>query len=113
VRQAARNLGIELRFEGSGESEVGIVDTIDSSLADPDITVSVGDILVTVDPAYYRPAEVETLLGDPSKALEKLGWKPKTGLEEMIREMVEHDLKEARKNRLLHSSGFDVNQPHE
>jgi GDPmannose 4,6-dehydratase len=69
--------------------------------------------MVTVNPTYYRPAEVETLLGDPSKALEKLGWKPTTSLEEMIGEMVEHDLNEARKNRLLHSSGFDVNHPHE
>lgn len=93
---AASELGIKLRFEGHGVDEVGIVESVSGEDAP---AVKVGDIIVAVDPRYFRPAEVETLLGDPSKAHDKLGWKPETTLQEMVVEMVRKDL-EAAKNIL-------------
>ena len=66
-------------------------------------------MIVKVDPQYYRPAEVDTLLGDPTKAKEKLGWEPRITLDEMITEMIETDLAEAKKQRHLKDHGFDVN----
>ena len=69
--------------------------------------------MVAVDPRYYRPAEVETLLGDPALAKARLGWEPCTTLQEMIAEMVENDLQAAKKNRLLMQSGYEVNQTRE
>ena len=86
---------------------------IDSSKADPNITVAAGDVLVGVDAKYYRPTEVETLLGDPTKAKAKLGWQPTTTLDEMIKEMIDTDLIAARKNRLLVREGYEVNQTRE
>jgi GDP-D-mannose dehydratase len=68
IERSARQLGITLHFEGSGTEEKGIVDSIDKSTADPAITLKPGDTVVAIDPRYYRPAEVETLLGDPSRA---------------------------------------------
>ena len=65
-------------------------------------------VVVRIDPRYFRPAEVETLLGDPSKAREKLGWTPTTTLEELVEEMVTEDLQEARKEALLNREGFNV-----
>ena len=69
--------------------------------------------MVAIDPRYYRPAEVETLLGDPSQAKKQLGWEPRTTLDEMITEMVQTDLKTAKKSRLLLKSGYEVNQARE
>ncbi|QFU74635.1 GDP-mannose 4,6-dehydratase [Halioglobus maricola] len=113
ILKAAAELGITLRFEGEGTNEKGLVDAIDSDKADKNIAVKVGDTLVAIDTRYYRPAEVETLLGDPALAKEKLGWEPRTTLDEMIIEMVENDLNTARKNRLLLDSGYEVNQARE
>ena len=70
--------------------------------------VKPGDVIVQVDPRYFRPAEVETLLGDPTKAHEKLGWKPETTLQEMVSEMVAKDLEAAKKHSLLKSHGYEV-----
>ena len=70
--------------------------------------VKVGDLIVAVDPRYFRPSEVETLLGDPTKAKEKLGWVPETTLQTMVEEMVRSDLAETKKHALLKSHGFDV-----
>ena len=70
-------------------------------------------VVVRIDPRYFRPAEVETLLGDPTMAKEKLGWTPKTGLEEMVKEMIDHDREEARKEPYLHRKGFQVVGPRE
>ena len=67
-----------------------------------------GDVIVRVDPKYYRPAEVEALLGDPGKAKARLGWEPKITVHQMIDEMIDHDLNEARKQRLLKEHGFSV-----
>ena len=94
ITWAAEELGINLRFEGKGESEVGIVDSIKGE----DIkNISVGDILVRVDKRYFRPTEVETLLGNPEKARKKLGWVPEYSAKEMCLEMVKEDLKIAKK----------------
>jgi GDPmannose 4,6-dehydratase len=113
ISRSAQQLGINIRFEGKGTDEVGIVDTIESSKADSNINIMPGDVIVAIDPRYYRPTEVETLLGDPSQAEAKLGWKPRTTLDEMIVEMVECDLGIAKKNRLLLDSGYEVTQSHE
>jgi GDPmannose 4,6-dehydratase len=113
IVRSAQNLGIALRFEGTGTDEVGIVESIDASKADPGMTINVGDNIVAIDPRYYRPTEVETLLGDPSYAKSQLGWEPSTSLDEMIEEMVVTDLEIARKDRLLLDSGYEVAQAHE
>ena len=113
IAMSAEQLGIRLRFEGEGPDEVGRVEAIDEAVADGDIAVKPGDVIVAVDRSYYRPTEVETLLGDAGRARDRLGWVPRVTLEEMIAEMVASDLRVARKNRLLTDSGFDVNQPSE
>ena len=113
IIRAANELGITIVFEGQGLEEVGKVAAIDSSKADPDIAVAVGDVLVGVDAKYYRPTEVETLLGNPTKAKTKLGWQPTTTLDDMIKEMIDTDLITAQKNRLLVREGYEVNQTHE
>ena len=113
IVRAANQLGITIAFEGEGLEEVGKVASIDPNKADPNITLVVGDVLVGIDEKYYRPTEVETLLGDPSKAKNKLGWQPTTTLDEMIAEMIDNDLIAARKNRLLLREGYEVNQTQE
>jgi GDPmannose 4,6-dehydratase len=105
VTWAAEDLGITLEFEGSGVHETARVVAVEGDRAP---AVEVGQLLVEVDPRYFRPAEVETLLGDPTKAREKLGWTPTTSAREMCREMVEHDLQIARSHALLRANGFEV-----
>lgn len=105
VELSANELGITLRFEGEGANEKGIVDSVDQSISP---AVSVGEEIVRVDKRYFRPAEVDTLLGDPSKARNELGWKPEITMEDMISEMVSHDLKKARQHRLLRDHGFEI-----
>lgn len=102
VECAARNLGINLRFEGVGLDEVAIVDSVSGSQA----SVSVGQTIARVDPRYFRPTEVETLLGDPSKAREKLGWVPTTTFDELVSEMVLADYDSARRDALVKDAGF-------
>ena len=101
----ASNLGIEIEFQGKGIDEIGIVSSIEGDLSP---TVSVGDVILRINPRYFRPAEVETLLGDPSKAKELLGWVPEISVEKMCAEMVKHDLNLARQKSLLKSHGYDV-----
>ena len=101
IRWASAYLGIELRFEGQGEAEVGIVDRVTSLEGSH---LKSGDIIVRVDPRYFRPAEVETLLGDPSYAQSKLGWTPDIGAQAMCEEMVAEDLKLAKREALLSKS---------
>ena len=91
--------------EGEGEGEYAIVEAITSDKAP---AVSVGDKIVAVDPRYFRPAEVETLLGDPAKAKEKLGWEPEITVEEMCAEMVAEDLKVAERHALLKAHGYEL-----
>jgi GDPmannose 4,6-dehydratase len=102
VEFAAAELGITIRFEGEGEQEVGIVDAITGDRA----KAKVGQVIVKVDPRYYRPTEVETLLGDPTRAREKLGWTPKTTLRELVKEMVEADYTSAKRDALVKLAGF-------
>jgi GDPmannose 4,6-dehydratase len=113
IRKSAKQLGITLHFEDEGLNEVGRVESIDTQVAAKDITVKPGDVMVAVDEKYYRPTEVDTLLGNPSKAKEKLGWETRVTLDDMIAEMVENDLQIANRNRLLIKSGYDVNHPFE
>jgi GDPmannose 4,6-dehydratase len=105
VKMSALEAGISLEFKGEGLNEVGTVTAVTGEDAS---SVKVGDIIVKVDPRYFRPAEVETLLGDPSKAKEKLGWVPEITVEEMCAEMVKHDLDKAKQYALLKKHGFDV-----
>jgi GDPmannose 4,6-dehydratase len=105
IDKAAEQLGIELAWEGEGVNEQGRVVAITGNKAP---AVKTGDVVIRIDPRYFRPAEVETLLGDPSKAKEKLGWVPKITLDEMVEEMVAHDLDKARQHALLKSEGFKV-----
>ena len=104
IRSAAQ-LGITLRFEGAAEKEIAIVAKI---VGDKAPAIQAGDVIVKIDPQYYRPTEVETLLGDPSKAKQKLGWTPEITLDQMITEMVAHDLNAAKQLALLQQHGYTV-----
>ncbi len=110
IRRAADELGITLRFEGEGVDEQAVVASISGDQAP---ALQVGDVIVKVDPRYFRPAEVETLLGDPSKAKEKLGWVPEITLDELIVEMVAHDLDKAKQHATLKQAGYKVSVSHE
>jgi GDPmannose 4,6-dehydratase len=105
VRMAAAEAGITLEFHGEGAAETGVVHSVDPAMAP---AVKPGEVIVRVDPRYFRPAEVETLLGDPTKAMEKLGWKPEITVEEMCSEMVAADLEEAKRHALLKAHGHHV-----
>lgn len=105
IEWSAAELGIALRFEGSGVDEKAVVLAITGDKAP---ALKVGDVIVAVDPRYFRPAEVESLLGDPSKARTKLGWVPEITVQEMCAEMVAEDLKVAQRNALLRAHGHRV-----
>jgi GDPmannose 4,6-dehydratase len=105
VEVAARELGIAIEWRGKGVEETGVIAAITGEKAGG---AKVGQTIVAVDPQYFRPTEVETLLGDPTKAREKLGWTPTTTFEEMVTEMVQHDLDKARRHALLKSHGYNV-----
>jgi GDPmannose 4,6-dehydratase len=103
IKISAAELGIQLRFQGRGTDEIAIVDSV---VGDSAPSLSKGDIIMRIDKRYFRPTEVETLLGDPSKAKRVLGWEPKISVEEMCAEMIREDLKNARARALLDSAGF-------
>ena len=105
ITWAAADLGISIEFSGSGVEETGIVSAVEGDLA-PD--VKPGDVIVRIDPRYFRPAEVDTLLGDPSRAREKLGWVPEITAREMCAEMVASDYKTAQRHALLKQHGLDL-----
>ncbi|EPM7948062.1 GDP-mannose 4,6-dehydratase [Vibrio parahaemolyticus] len=105
VRMSAKEAGIDIEFSGEGVNEIATVIQVDSEKA-PGVTV--GDVIVRVNPKFYRPAEVETLLGDPTKAKEKLGWVPEITVEAMCAEMVQADISKAKQHVLLKEHGFDV-----
>lgn len=105
VEMAARHVGIGIEWRGQGTGEVGIAATVDQARAP---AVAVGHVLVRIDPRYFRPTEVETLLGDPSKAKRNLGWEPEIGLEQLVEEMILSDLIEARRNAVLKAHGLGV-----
>lgn len=105
IHWSAKEVGITLRFEGKDVEERGIVSEVTSEHVPG---VKIGDVIVKIDPRYFRPTEVETLLGDPSKAKEKLGWVPEITAQEMCAEMVAHDLEYARQQSLLQKNGFKI-----
>lgn len=105
VKLSAKEAGIELEFSGDGIDEIATVAAITGNNAP---ALKVGDVVVRVDPRYFRPAEVETLLGDPTKAKNKLGWSPEITVEEMCSEMVAADLDQAKQNAILKNHGYDV-----
>ena len=106
IQWTAAELGLELVFNGSGESEqASVVKVLDATRAPG---IQPGQVVVRVDPRYFRPTEVETLLGDPSKAAEKLGWRPVITAQQMCAEMVEADLDGARKQALLRKHGYQI-----
>ena len=105
IAWSAEELGITLEFSGDGINEVGTIVAIEGDKAP---ALKVDDVIVQIDPRYFRPAEVETLLGDPSKAKDKLGWIPEITVQEMCTEMVVEDLKVAKRNVLLKKHGHDV-----
>ena len=104
IEKAAKHLGITVHWEGTGINEIGIID----SLSIQHSSLSTGLVIVRVDPRYFRPAEVETLLGDPTKAKTDLSWIPEITLEQMIQEMVEQDLELAKRHALLQANGYNV-----
>ena len=109
VDAAARRLGMSLVWEGAGPDEIGRV----AGTADPDRGPKPGDVVVRIDPRYFRPTEVDSLLGDPSKARKQLGWTAKTSFEDMVSEMVDADLAMAERDRLVAREGYPVLKHHE
>jgi GDPmannose 4,6-dehydratase len=105
IEWSAKELGVSIEFVGKGIEERGLVKSIDGENAPG---IKVGDVIIQVDPRYFRPTEVETLLGDPSNAKNKLGWVPEITVQEMCVEMVQEDLKLAKRTRLLKNTGYDI-----
>ena len=126
VERAFAEVGVRLRWEGSAAEEAGVIDSVDAGrlaaarcgygpaaaapdgLAAPQGPVQPGATLVRVDPRYYRPTEVESLIGDAAKARERLGWESTIGFGDLVREMVRDDLGQARRDELLKRRGFEV-----
>lgn len=109
VKMAFAEVGVELEFKGEGSNERGYV--VASNY--PDFQVEIGKEVIAVDPKYYRPTEVDLLIGDPTKAMTQLGWKPKYDLPMLVNDMVSSDVELFRKEKLLKDSGFEVNDAHE
>jgi len=110
IEWSAQELGITLQFEGSGVNEQGVISKIQGSHAP---ALKNGDVIIKIDPSYFRPTEVETLLGDPSKAKNQLGWVPEITVQEMCREMVHHDLEKSKQQVLLRNNGYVTTLSHE
>jgi|TARA_Y100000310_G_scaffold320488_1_gene376992 GDPmannose 4,6-dehydratase len=110
INHAANVLGVSISWQGKGADEIGVVDGFvgESMLRDGESKLAVGDVIVRVDPRYFRPSEVDTLLGDASFAKQKLGWQPKTTFNQLVSEMVSHDLDQARRNALLKREGYEL-----
>jgi GDPmannose 4,6-dehydratase len=106
IQWSVAELGFTLRFEGEGINEKAIVHSITGDNAR---ALKVGDIVMQIDSRYFRPTEVETLLGDPSKAKKKLGWVAEITAQEMCKEMVANDLIQAKQHALLKKNGYSVN----
>ena len=109
VELACAELGISLRWNGEGVNETGTVVAVRRR----DVKVKEGDTIVRVDPRYFRPTEVETLLGDPSKAKAKLGWEPRTTLQQLVQEMVSADYTAAKRDAMVKLAGFQAYDFHE
>ena len=109
VDLAAKELGVTLSFEGEGENEIARITAVNNAEA----KCKVGDTVVRVDPRYFRPTEVETLLGDPTKAKQKLGWTPVTTLQQLVSEMAQSDFTSAKRDSLVKQHGFQAFDHHE
>lgn len=109
VRMSFAEIGVSLHFDGSGVNEIGVVD----SVSDHSLPLRPGDVVVAVDPRYFRPTEVDLLIGDPSKAREKLGWIPKYDLQGLCSEMVAADIELFKKNQVLRHAGYDISNEFE
>jgi GDPmannose 4,6-dehydratase len=109
VRMAFAEVGVELEFKGEGSNERGYVVASNN----PNFQVEIGKEVIAVDPKYYRPTEVDLLIGDPTKAMTKLGWKPKYDLPMLVNDMVTSDVELFRREKLLKDSGYAVNDAHE
>lgn len=105
ITMAAAEIGLKLRFDGNDLEEKGIVESVDNNNAPH---IKPGDVIVAVDKRFFRPAEVETLLGDPSKAKQQLGWSPEIEIDKLVHEMMENDLANAKRHALLKEHGYDV-----
>ena len=110
---AAASLGITIGWEGDGIEEVGRVDAVDSVKVGVELDHLLGQVIVRVDPRYFRPTEVETLLGDATKAKQKLGWEPKIDFRGLVQEMVHSDLNLAKQQLVLRDGGFEISLPQE
>jgi GDPmannose 4,6-dehydratase len=108
IRMAFEQVGAEIEFKGSGVDEVGIIKSCTSNYH-----FTPGQKVVSIDPKYFRPTEVDLLIGDPTKAQEKLGWKPKYSLQELVTEMMEADLEAFKREQLLISNGFQIARQYE
>jgi GDPmannose 4,6-dehydratase len=106
-------LGITIEFTGTGVDEIGIVSNIESESRRMTPSCKVGDVVIRVDPRYFRPTEVQTLLGDASRARERLGWSPRTSFEALVQEMAESDYLAARRDALVTLAGFKAFNHHE
>jgi GDPmannose 4,6-dehydratase len=106
VQLAAAELGITVRFEGRGLDEIGVVESVSGSKAQ----CQPGSVVVRVDPRYFRPTEVETLLGDAGKARQRLGWQPEVSFGELVREMSVADLANAQRDALVSRAGLEVSR---
>ena len=115
IDAAAGELGLGLEWKGKGEKEVGIVASIKPNklIRSHARTLKKGTRIVAIDPRYFRPTEVETLLGDPTKARKKLGWVAKTSFQELVKEMAASDIEEARRDALVTQHGYAALNPHE
>jgi len=109
VRMAFEELGIEVAFNGEGLDEIGTV----ASCSNPEYKVAIGQEVVKVDPRYFRPTEVDILIGDATKAQTKLGWKPQYDLKGLVEEMMESDVKLMKKDRYLRDGGFEIKSYYE
>ncbi|AQZ95271.1 GDP-mannose 4,6-dehydratase [Halopseudomonas phragmitis] len=110
IETSARMLGVTVEWRGEAEEEICVVKSVDNQAV---TGMNAGDVIVRVDPRYYRPTEVETLLGDPSKAKRELGWEPKITFEELVAEMVAEDLKLAQRDALIEENGYQIMSYHE
>jgi GDPmannose 4,6-dehydratase len=117
VKMSFEDVGISLEFSGDGEKETGVVSAINEDrlkqLEITDCKLKKGDVVVAVDPHYYRPTEVDLLIGDPTKAQQKLGWKPKYDLPALVQDMMKNDLKLMKRQKFLKDSGYKILNQHE
>ena len=108
IEMSAANIGINIKWKGEGVEETGSIDASSPILSTEQIILKADDTVFRIDPRYFRPTEVETLLGDPTKAKEKLGWVPDITVQEMCKEMIESDLEQAKQHALLKKHGYKV-----